>query len=253
MGVVYRHCIATAMLCHTTSQLFTAESTLDLLSPWRVWRGYINRMLRSTNERDSSSGRDDIGWASGSFLRRRRVQDPVLVAAADHRRRLDRAFHRDPALRLHHRRGGGRAVRGVLPGRRGQSDHDRGGVLIHRLAHRARAAGGTAGGGRCGVLGEPRRHLRHAGRHHQLLLHLPRLLRHRHGLRRQRRVRVVGAVDLRTHRAGFGVLGRRIMERLRGGLGGVGGRRGAWCTASAKSPWASRSTKDAAASPPWKG
>ena len=29
MGVVYRHCIATAMLCHTTSQLFTAESTLD--------------------------------------------------------------------------------------------------------------------------------------------------------------------------------------------------------------------------------
>ena len=34
--------------------------------------------------------------ASGSFLRRRRVQDPVLVAAADHRRRLDRAVHRDP-------------------------------------------------------------------------------------------------------------------------------------------------------------
>ena len=38
---------------------------------------------------------------------------------------------------------------------------------------------------------------------------------------------VVGAVDQRTHRAGIGVLGRRVMERLRGGLGGVGGRRGA--------------------------
>jgi len=68
MGVVYGHCSATAMLCHTTSQLTTAESILDLLSPWRVWRGYVNRMLRSTNERDSTSGRDNIGWASGSFL-----------------------------------------------------------------------------------------------------------------------------------------------------------------------------------------
>ena len=79
----------------------------------------------------------------------------------------------------------------------------------------------------CGVPGELRRHLRHAGRHHQLLLHLPRLLRYRHGLRRQRRGRVVGAVDLRAHRAGVGVLGCRVMEHVRGGLGGVGGRRSA--------------------------
>jgi hypothetical protein len=35
MGVVYRHRIATTMLYHTTSQLITAESTLDSLSPWR--------------------------------------------------------------------------------------------------------------------------------------------------------------------------------------------------------------------------
>jgi hypothetical protein len=50
MSVVYRHCVATTMLCQTTSQLFTAESILDSSSPWRVWRGYMNRMLRSTNE-----------------------------------------------------------------------------------------------------------------------------------------------------------------------------------------------------------
>jgi hypothetical protein len=41
-----------------------------------------------------------------------------MVAAVGHRRRLDRAVHRDLALRLHHRRGGGRVVRGVLPGGR---------------------------------------------------------------------------------------------------------------------------------------
>jgi hypothetical protein len=63
MDVVDRHCIATAMLSHTTSQLFTAESTLDSLSPWRVWRDFINRMFRSTNERDPS-GHHDTGWAS---------------------------------------------------------------------------------------------------------------------------------------------------------------------------------------------
>jgi hypothetical protein len=50
VGVVCRHCIAAAMLCHTTSPLRAAESTLDSSSPLRVWRGYINRMLRSTNE-----------------------------------------------------------------------------------------------------------------------------------------------------------------------------------------------------------
>src|SRR4051794_8152205 len=106
MGVVGRHRIATEMLWHSTSQFVMAERTLDSLSPKRVWRGYINRMLRSSNERDSS-GHLDTGRTGGSFLRKRRVQDPLLVAAADHRRRLDRAFHRDPALRLHHCRGGG--------------------------------------------------------------------------------------------------------------------------------------------------
>src|SRR5258708_28105513 len=68
MGVVYRHCNATAMLCHMTSQWFTAESTLDSPSPWRVWRGYISRILRSTNERDRSTGHHDTRWTSGSSL-----------------------------------------------------------------------------------------------------------------------------------------------------------------------------------------
>ena len=52
MGVVHRHCIGTAMLWHNTSQLFRAQSTLDLPRPRRDWRDFINRMLRSTNERD---------------------------------------------------------------------------------------------------------------------------------------------------------------------------------------------------------
>ena len=67
MGVVHRHCIGTVMLCHTTSQLFRAQSTLDLPSPWRVGEA-SSIECRSTNERDSSSGHHDTRgqWVSSS-------------------------------------------------------------------------------------------------------------------------------------------------------------------------------------------
>ena len=74
-----------------------------------------------------------------------------------------------------------------------------------------------------------------------------------HGPRRQRRVRVVGAVDLPGSSSwgwGSGPPGHGTSPWWSWWRGWPPGR---WCTASAKSPWPSRSTKDAAASPPWKG